>query len=284
MVKFKSVQEYEWEFIFVFKLKFICSFFGMYVGEYMVGMEFVIGLLFVVYGVSVVDLIWGLLLGNLLVVLSWVFFCVFIVVKEWIILYYKLEKICGKGLIIVYNFVNVLMFCFLVGFMIVVVVIVVGIFFDIFMLQFIDWMLGSVFWVIIVVAVGIVIILIVILGYEQVSCFVNIVVFWMILVFLVVVLVVLFELGVNGIGDFWLVVEIKIWMGVFLEGQLKFIFWYILFFVWFCNMAMYIGMVDMFIFRYVCSWKVGFILVVGMYVGYYIVWLVFGILYVVFLQ
>ena len=87
----------------------------MYAGEHTAGTEFVIGPLFVVHGASAFDLVVGLLVGNLLAVLSWAFIVSPIAVKERITLYYKLEKICGKRLTGVYNLVNALMFCFLAG-------------------------------------------------------------------------------------------------------------------------------------------------------------------------
>ena len=49
------------------------SFVGMYAGEHCAGTELMIGPLFIAAGVSAFDLIAGLLLGNLLAVLSWMF-------------------------------------------------------------------------------------------------------------------------------------------------------------------------------------------------------------------
>ena len=282
--KIKSIQEYEREPIPDAKLKSTRSFLGMYAGEHTAGTEFVIGPLFVAHGASAVDLVWGLLLGNLLAVLSWAFLCAPIAVKERITLYYKLEKICGKHLTTVYNLVNALMFCFLAGSMIAVAATAVGIPFDMPMPKLTDWMPGSIPWILTVTVVGIVATLIATLGYEQVSRFANIAAPWMILVFLAAAIAVLPELGVTSIQDFWPIAENKIWTGIPLEGQSKFTFWHILFFAWFCNMAMHIGMADMSIFRYARSWKAGFTSAAGMYVGHYIAWLASGILYAVFLQ
>ncbi|MEO0330239.1 MAG: hypothetical protein AAF223_00935 [Bacteroidota bacterium] len=47
----------------------------MCIGEYTAGTEFVIGPLFVAHGVFAGDLIWVLILGNLLAVDSWAFIC-----------------------------------------------------------------------------------------------------------------------------------------------------------------------------------------------------------------
>ena len=53
----------------------------MYAGEHAAGTEFMIGPLFLTAGVSAFDLIVGLLLGNLLAVLSWRFLTAEIAVK-----------------------------------------------------------------------------------------------------------------------------------------------------------------------------------------------------------
>jgi purine-cytosine permease-like protein len=112
------------------KLKGWGSFIGMYVGEHTAGTEFVIGPLFVAHGVAAGDLVLGLLVGNLLAVLSWALLCAPVATKERITLYLMLEKICGTKLTLVYNLVNALMFCFLAGSMIAVSATAVGIPFD----------------------------------------------------------------------------------------------------------------------------------------------------------
>lgn len=282
--RLESVQEFEKEPVPASRHKSWRSFLGMYAGEHTAGTEFVIGPLFVAHGASAGDLVFGLLFGNLLAVLSWAFLCAPIAVKERITLYYKLEKICGKNLTVVYNLVNALMFCFLAGSMIAVSATAVGIPFNIPMAELTDWLPSHLSWVVIVLVVGTVTTLIATLGYEQVSRFANIASPWMILVFLAAAIAVLPELGVKSIGDFWPVAESKIWTGIPLEGQSKFTFWHVLFFAWFCNMAMHIGMADLSIFRYAKSWKSGFTSAGGMYVGHYFAWLASGILYAVFLQ
>jgi len=65
----------------------------------------------------------------------------------------------------------------------------------------------------------------------------------------------------------------KIWTGIPLEGQSKFTFWHVMFFAWFCNMAMHIGMADLSIFRYARKWYYGFTSAFGMFLGHYIAWI-----------
>jgi len=100
----------------------------------------------------------------------------------------------------------------------------------------------------------------------------------MFLVFVAAGLAVLPQLGCNSIGDFWRVANEKIWTGVPLEGQSKFTFWHIMFFAWFCNMAMHIGMADLSILRYARKWYYGFASAFGMFLGHYVAWVCSGIL------
>ena len=103
------------------------------------------------------------------------------------------------------------------------------------------------------------------------------------MIFIAAAIAVLPELGVGSISEFWNVAENKIWTGVPLEGQSKFTIWHIIFFSWFANMAMHVGMSDLSIFRYAKKWQYGFSSATGMYIGHYLAWLCSGILYALFL-
>lgn len=282
--RLNQVTEFEREPIPPKNQKGLRSFLGMYAGEHTAGTEFVIGPLFVVHGATAIDLVTGLLIGNLLAVLSWALIVAPIAVKEKITLYYKLEKICGPRLAGLYNVVNALMFCFLAGSMIAVSATAVGIPFGLPMPTLDDWLPTSIMWIVIVTVVGAITTTIAMLGYEQVSKFANIAAPWMILVFIGAAIAVLPELGVHKIGDFWEVAQTKIWAGEAMEGQSKFTVWHIIFFSWFANMAMHIGMADLSILRYAKKWQYGFSSAAGVYVGHYIAWLASGILYAVFLH
>ncbi|MCK7496807.1 MAG: hypothetical protein MZW92_42385 [Comamonadaceae bacterium] len=81
-------------------------------------------------------------------------------------------------------------------------------------------------------------------------------------------------------GEFWPKAQELIWTGgAPLAGRAKFTFWHVMFFAWFCNMAMHIGMADLSVFRYARkSWyAVG--TAAGMYLGHFIAWLSASILY-----
>ena len=143
-----SVEEFERIPVPKEKWKGWGSFIGMYAGEHTAGTEFVIGPLFVAHGVTAGDLLFGLLLGNLLAVLSWAFLCAPIATKTRLTLYFYLEKICGSKLTTVYNIVNAVMFCFLAGAMIAVSATAVGIPFNLSMPSLNDWLPNSFGWII----------------------------------------------------------------------------------------------------------------------------------------
>lgn len=283
VAKLNAVEEFEREPVPRSHWKGWGSFIGMYAGEHTAGTEFVIGPLFVAHGATAGDLIFGLLVGNLLAVLSWAFLTGPIATKTRITLYYMLEKICGTRLTLIYNLVNALMFCFLAGSMIAVSATAVGIPFGLTMPSLHDWLPNSVGWIAAVVLVGVLTTIVAIFGYNLVAKFANIAAPWMILVFIGAAVAVLPDLGLKSWSDFWTKANDTIWPGTPLAGQSKFTFWHILFFAWFCNMAMHIGMADLSILRYAKKWYYGFSSSAGMFVGHYIAWIASGILYSLFL-
>ena len=281
--RLNAVNEYEQQPIPSNKLKGWRSFLGTYAGEHTAGTEFVIGPLFVAHGASAIDLVTGLLLGNILAVLSWAFLTAKIAVKTRVTLYYLLEKIAGKKFTLLYNLVNAGLFCFLAGSMIAVSATAVGIPFDMPMPQLTDIYPNNIGWVLTVFGVGAITTLIAMFGFDQVSKFAMVAAPWMIMVFIAAALAVLPRLGVTDAGSFWSVAESTIWTGVPLEGQSKFGFWHILFFAWFCNMAMHIGMADLSLLRYAKKWEQGFSSATGVFLGHFIAWIASGILYSLFL-
>lgn len=78
------------------------SYVGQFAGEHVAGRSRHSALLFLAAGVSAFDFFVGLLVGNLLAVLSWVFFTAPIATRAWPTLYCHLEKICGRKLVVLY--------------------------------------------------------------------------------------------------------------------------------------------------------------------------------------
>lgn len=260
------------------------SFVGMYAGEHAAGTEFMIGPLFVAGGARVFDVVVGLLLGNLLAVLSWRYVCAPIAVRTRLTLYYKLEKICGSQLVNIYNLANGVMFCFLAGAMVAVSATAVGVPFNMPMPGLDDWMPSGISWILAVFGVGAVISLVAVKGYDTVARFANLASPWMVLVFLACGLAALPALGIHSPGQFWAVAEQKVWTGTPLPGQTQLSFWHLTFFAWFANMAMHIGMSDLSIFRFAHKASSGWAAATGMFVGHYMAWIAAALLYAVQLQ
>lgn len=263
------------------KLKSWKSFLGMYAGEHAAGTEFVIGPLFLTAGVSAFDLIVGLLLGNLLAVLSWRFLTAEIAVKHRLTLYYQLEKICGKNLVVGYNLANGVLFCFLAGAMITVSATAVGIPFNMPMPKLTDTTPNGITWIIIVLLIGAAISIIAAKGYDTVSKAAN----WMspiiVIAFLACGFVAINQLGVHSFSDFW-----NIWgegSDPF-PGQIKYTFWHVVIWSWFANAAMHIGMSDLSVFRFAKHSSSGWTTAAGMYVGHYMAWIAAALLYAVYLK
>jgi cytosine permease len=273
-----SLYEFDKEPVSQSKLSGWSNFIGLYAGEHIAGTEFIIGPLFVVHGVSAPDLFLGLIFGNVLAILSWAFLCAPIAVKTRLTLYWQLRKICGPYLLVIYNIINALMFCFLAGSMIAVSATAVGIPFDMPMPELQDLYPTSLIWCVIVFAVGAVVTVLAILGFESLARFANVCAPWMVLIFVAAALATLPKLGVNQWSDFWTVANEKIWTGIPQPGASKYTFWHVLFFAWFANMAMHIGMADMSILRYARKWYHGFASATGMLLGHFMAWIASGIL------
>ena len=268
-----SSSEFEREPVPETELKGANKFWGMYAGEHCAGTEFMIGPLFLLNGVSLQNIFLGLLLGNLLAVLSWRYLCAPIATQARLTLYYHLEKIAGKHLVILYNLANGILFCFLAGAMITVSATAVGIPFNIPMPTIDSVFPNSIAFVIIVLAVGSVIAIVAAKGYDTVAKFANVAAPWMILVFAACGIVAFKQLEVSD----WAALN-SLWSESIVfaqEGQAasSMSFWSVVFFGWFCNAAMHVGMSDLSVFRFAKKPSYGWASAAGMYVGHYMAWI-----------
>ncbi len=88
------------------------------------------------------------------------------------------------------------------------------------------------------------------------------------------------ETQINSLSDLWTLSRTQIWKGgAPLEGQVKFTFWHVMFFAWFCNMAMHVGMSDLSVFRFARKNWYAVASAAGMYVGHFMAWISASILY-----
>ena len=252
---------------------------GLFAGEHVAATEFVIGAFFVLHGVTARDLLLGLLIGNLLAVLSWTFICAPIAVRTRLTLYWHLRRIAGPGITIVYNVANALLYCVLAGAMISVSATALGILFGVPAPRLGSVLPSSLGWVGLAFAIGLAFTTLAVLGFEKLSRFAEVCSPWIFVVFIAGALNVLPKLGVaSNFGNFWDVATTKIWNGVAVAGQERFGFWHILSFAWFCNLAMHVGLSDMAILRYAKRWTYGLYSAFGMYPGHMLAWICSGIM------
>ncbi len=257
------------------------KFWGMYAGEHTAGTEFMIGPLFLAAGASLQDLILGLLLGNVLAVLTWRFLVTPIAIAKRMTLYYQLERIAGGLLVKFYNVVNGILFCFLAGAMVTVSASAVGIPFDIYYeVPQATFAFGAPSFTFLVVIVGAVMAAVAAAGYEMVARVANIAAPWMIDVFAACGIVSLVQMEATSMaalseGRFWsdaiAFVQEK-------EGVQVFGFWQIVAFAWLCNGAMHFGMADLSIFRFARSKSSGWAPAIGMFLGHYMAWIAAALL------
>lgn len=198
---------------------------AMFSGEHVAGTEFIIGALFVQWGATARDLLLGLLLGNLLAVLSWAFICAPIAVRTRLTLYWYARRIIGPGLTVIYNIVNALLYCFLAAAMIGVSASAVGLAVKAMDVPFVhprpdDLLPNSATWVIIVLAVGAIVIMLAVAGFKRLSQFAAVCSPWMFCIFLAGAIATLPGLGsVRSVGDLWHIAETEVWNGEPLKAR-----------------------------------------------------------------
>ena len=350
-----ELYEYEREPIAADKLQGGWHFAALFAGEHVAATEFVIGALFVLWGVTARDLIWGLIVGNALAVLSWAFICAPIATRVRLTLYWYVRRIIGPALTVLYNVVNAMLYCCLAAAMIGVSASAIFVAANRLGIHLAhptldDVLPNSVGWVVVVLLVGAVVVTLAIAGFRKLAQFASVCSPWMFLVFIAGAIASLPRLGeVKSFGDFWEYAETKVWTGkpfespvghldaalipalhdggvsetlraavaktgvVLSEGatiapedgsprwvitdkatayvldrndaglrlskiMARLGFWHIVFFAWFCNLAMHVSLSDMAIFRYARHWSYGFYSAFGMYLGHFLAWICAGIM------
>lgn len=280
-----SLYEYDREPVDESKLYGWRTFIAMFSSEHIAGTEFVLGTLLVLHGVTAFDVFAGLAVGNLLAVLSWALMCAPIAVKERLTIYWQIRKIAGPYLTILYSGMFALILCLLAGSMVNVSTTAVSSTLGIPSPNYaIGQTVPSLPWIFIAVAVGTMIAVLAILGFERLAHFAKVVAPWMPFVFVSGAIASLPSLGVTGPGNFWQAANEKIWTGVARPGHIHYGFWHCVGLAWLCNIAQHMGMGDVTIFRYAKKWQMGFCSAFGMFLGHYVAWICSGILCAAFVH
>ena len=262
------------------KLQGAKPFAASYAGEHVAGTEFVIGALFVSWGVGAIDVLVGLLFGNLLAVLTWGLITAPIATDTRLTLYAYLEKIAGPGTIKLYSVVNGILFCVLAGAMITVSASAVRIPFGI--PDQVGYFPTHMGFVAVVLGVGAVVVYMAVKGFKKLAAFAEVCAPWMILMFVVGAIVMLPTIiaatpgveRINNFNDFLTVASESIWKDT--EGNIG--IWHVIAFAWVANLAMHGSLGDMTLLRFAKNPKYGYFSALGMFIGHYLAWICAGIM------
>ena len=257
---------------------------GLYAAEHVAATEFVIGATFVALGAKTMDILLGLLIGNILAVLSWTLITSPIAVDTRLSLYTYLNKIAGDSMTKLYNWANVVIFSVISAAMVTVSATAVRFAFDI--PAQLNWYPTNLWFILIVILVGIVVVSIAIYGFNAVSEFSGICAPWLFVMFTSGAMVLLPALSMDvlnktlpsGWNDLILLGNQSIWTGVDSNGEPGIGLVEVIGFAWAANTITHFGLIDMALLRFAKKKIYGLATSTGMMFGHYIAWIAAGIM------
>ncbi|WP_411029976.1 purine-cytosine permease family protein [Spongiimicrobium sp. 3-5] len=257
---------------------------GLYAAEHVAATEFVIGATFVALGAKTMDILLGLLIGNVLAVLSWTLITSPIAVDTRLSLYTYLNKIAGDSMTKLYNWANVIIFSVISAAMVTVSATAVRFAFDI--PAQLNWYPTNFWFILIVFGVGIVVVSIAIYGFNAVSEFSGICAPWLFVMFASGAMVLLPALSVavlektlpSGWNDFIALGNQSIWTGIDSNGEPGIGLIEVIGFAWAANTITHFGLIDMALLRFAKKKIYGLATSTGMMFGHYVAWIAAGIM------
>ena len=257
---------------------------GLYAAEHVAATEFVIGATFVALGAKTMDILLGLLIGNILAVLSWTFITSPIAVDTRLSLYTYLNKIAGDSMTKLYNWANVIIFSVISAAMVTVSATAVRFAFDI--PAQLNWYPTNMWFILIVLSVGIVVVSIALYGFNAVSEFSGLCAPWLFVMFTSGAMVLLPALSLdvldktlpNGWNDFISLGDQSIWTGTDSNGEPGIGLIEVIGFAWAANTITHFGLIDMALLRFAKKKSYGIATSTGMMFGHYVAWIAAGIM------
>ena len=257
---------------------------GLYAAEHVAATEFVIGATFVALGAKTMDIILGLLIGNILAVLSWTLITTPIAVETRLSLYTYLNKIAGDSMSKLYNWANILIFTVISAAMVTVSSTAVRFAFGI--PAQLDWYPTNLWFVLIVLLVGIFVVFVAIYGFKAVSDFSGICAPWLFTMFTCGAIVLMPALSLDVLGvtlprgwsDFVEIGNQSIWTGLNSDGKPGIGLVEVIGFGWAANTITHFGLIDMALLRFAKKKSYGLATSTGMLFGHYIAWIAAGIM------
>jgi len=221
---------------------------------------------------------------HVLAVLSWTLITTPIAVESRQSLYTYLNKIAGNSMSKLYNWANVIIFTVISAAMVTVSASAVRFAFDI--PAQLNWYPTNMWFVLIVLLVGIVVVFVAIYGFEAVSEFSGVCAPWLFVMFASGALVLMPALSLDVIGktlptgwaDFITIGDQSIWTGVNSSGEPGIGIWEVIGFGWAANSITHFGLIDMALLRFAKKKSYGLATSTGMLFGHYIAWIAAGIM------
>lgn len=266
------------------KLKGWKHFMGLYAGEHVAATEFVFGATFVALGATMTDILLGLLIGNLLAVLSWTLITTPIAVETRLSLYSYLQKIAGDSMTKLYNWANVIIFTVISAAMITVSATAVR--FALNIPAQLNWYPTNLAFVAVVLAVGVIVVFVAMYGFNAVSDFSRICAPWLFTMFICGPLILMPALAESVIGqtfltswnDFMHIGSTSVWTGLTQSGEPGIGLLEVIGFSWAANTITHFGLIDMALLRFAKRKRYGLCTSAGMLFGHYIAWISAGIM------
>ncbi|MGB5953046.1 MAG: hypothetical protein WBG57_11125 [Ornithinimicrobium sp.] len=255
---------------------------GLYSAENVAGTEFIFGATFVILGASIVDVLIGLAIGNMLAVLSWRFLAAPIAVGTRMSVYTYLSRVAGGATTKIFNGLNAFLFAIISAAMITVSATAFRLILD-FDAQT-EPFPTSFSFVILALAFGSVAVLVAAFGFNALAEFASICAPWLVVMFAVGGLVMLPAValtatGSTSMGGWSGFVEIggsEIFTGETPEGEAGISLLGIIGFAWGANSFAHTGMIDMSLLRYAKKSWYGYMSAFGMFLGHYMAWISAG--------
>lgn len=252
---------------------------ALYSAEHVAGGEFVVGIAFASWGASPAQVIIGLIIGNLLAVLSWAMICSPVAVRARITLYYYLERLAGKKVTQYYNILNGIIFAVIAGGMITISASPINT-----MLggnPQVNWYPTSPVFVIVALMIASIMVLLTLRGFNGLAKVSKICAPWLMTIFLVsgvASLPYLIQQG-NTLGlSFFELFSHFVWTGKTPDGSPSFSIWQIAAFAFGLNLPLHLGMGDLSTLRFAKSEKYGYYSAFATYGGHFMAWIACGIL------
>lgn len=302
-------------------LKGWLSFWGIFISRHTAGTEFAIGPLFVANGATAIDVVVGLLIGNILATLSWRFLVAPLATSQRLTAYYAMELVVGKHLMLVYDILACVLLAGLAGAMFTVSATAFGAISDVPMPELDDWLPSSWAFVGIVIGCGLVTTVVAAFGFTYVATFGELMTPVLIAGIIYLCVQSLQMLGINDECGFWCIMTEKVYADEKVDPNLPtFGFGRCLAFAWFVDLQLHIGQNDLSLLRFAKSPNIGWAsaggksavrksllhhscgimqlkpiyirvnalpdhqTILGMFIGHYFAWIVAGLMYAVQLQ